>query len=150
MARRRAILGVLGNFLSAFGSRYSDRDGWWLFGLLVPELGVLEIGLLDDPPAPDRTPVARFAAHRAREVFSKQAALAGVNHHVREATVTLSRRDTREEALVNGHFRPAFEIDVTARAVTDLGTVYEKKRTLVVAAHDPGIEHRSIRRLTFG
>jgi hypothetical protein len=109
---------VLGNFLSAFGSRYSDRDGWWLIGLLVPELGVLEINLLDDPPARDRTPVAHFAAHRAREVFSKLAALAGVDRYVREATVILSRRDTREQALVNGHFSPAFEVDVIARAVT--------------------------------
>ena len=46
MAKRRAIRGVLGNFLGTFTSRYSDYDGYWLFGFLVADLKDLRIDLL--------------------------------------------------------------------------------------------------------
>ncbi len=34
MATRRAINGVLGNFLGTYVSRYSDYDSYWLFGFI--------------------------------------------------------------------------------------------------------------------
>ncbi len=46
MMRRRTINGVLHNFLGTYTSRYSDYDGYWLFGLLVGEVGELKIDLL--------------------------------------------------------------------------------------------------------
>lgn len=150
VASRRAILGGLGNFLSAFVSRNSDYDGWWLFGLLMPRLGSLEIGLLAASRPNDETEIIRFAARRAQDVFSTQMALAGVSHNLREATVTLSRTSISLEGTPNRHPSPAFEIDVTARVVTDVGPVLEKRRTLLVAEHEPSVEHRSSRRLAPG
>lgn len=49
MPTQRAIRGVLGNFLGTYTSRYSEHDGYWLFGLVVAELGELEVNLLADP-----------------------------------------------------------------------------------------------------
>ena len=38
MPRRRTIKGVLDNFLGTYTSRYSDYDGYWLFGMVVGEV----------------------------------------------------------------------------------------------------------------
>ena len=46
MTTRKAIKSVLDNFLGTYISRYSDYDGYWLFGFLVKESPHLKINLL--------------------------------------------------------------------------------------------------------
>ncbi len=81
MATRRIIKGVLGNFLGTYVSRYSDYDGYLLFGFLVGDFAELRINLLGqsvaDPDSPlgvaVLTAVAKFEDQRAK------AHLAGFN-----------------------------------------------------------------------
>ena len=46
MASRSVIKSVLWNFLGTYMSRYSDYDGYWLFGFLIEDMGELEINIL--------------------------------------------------------------------------------------------------------
>jgi hypothetical protein len=48
MKPRRIIKGVLHNFLGTYTSRYSDYDGYWLFGMLVRDVEELSIDLLPE------------------------------------------------------------------------------------------------------
>ena len=42
----KRVKGVLDNFLGTFTSRYLDHNGYWVFGMLVGDLGELRIDLL--------------------------------------------------------------------------------------------------------
>ena len=53
VANRRVIKGVLDNFLGTYTSRYTDYEGYWLFGLLVADLGEVEFDLLAAGGSPD-------------------------------------------------------------------------------------------------
>ena len=46
MTSRRVIPGVLHNFLGTFTSRYSDFNGYWIFGFLVEKMDSVRIDLL--------------------------------------------------------------------------------------------------------
>jgi hypothetical protein len=56
MTSRRVILGVLHNFLGTFTSRYSDFDGYWVFGFLVESMDAVRIDLLADVESANSTP----------------------------------------------------------------------------------------------
>ena len=89
MASRRVIKGVLGNFLGTYVSRYSDYDGYLLFGFLVGELGELRINLLgqsvSDPDSPRGvavlSAVARFEDQRRKGGLAAS--------RIREASLTM-------------------------------------------------------------
>jgi hypothetical protein len=51
----RKIRGVLHNFLATYSSRYSDYDGYWLFGVLAQESGHLQIDLVNPDQDPQRS-----------------------------------------------------------------------------------------------
>jgi hypothetical protein len=46
VATRRVLNSVLRGFLGSYSSRYSDFDGFWLFGFLVSDLALMEVDLL--------------------------------------------------------------------------------------------------------
>jgi hypothetical protein len=115
-------------------------------GLLVREFATLEMDLLDHPLEPDTSALARVAVRRARAVWNKQVELGRQTAHVRQASIVLSRHPSTEEALVNGLFKPGYELRLVAHAMSDIGTGYTARRTLLVAPHDPTVEHRSVRR----
>ena len=46
MPTRNVIKSVLHNFLGTYTSRYSDYEGYWLFGFIVGDLVGLDIDLL--------------------------------------------------------------------------------------------------------
>ncbi len=71
MATRRTMRGVLGNFLGTYTSRYSDFDGYWLFGFLVSDLGEFRIDLLAPNPGEPNTPLA-VAVQLAAAKFDDQ------------------------------------------------------------------------------
>ena len=48
MTSRRVIPGVLHNFLGTFTSRYSDFDGYWVFGFLIESMDRVRIDLLSE------------------------------------------------------------------------------------------------------
>ncbi len=92
MATRRVINGVLGNFLGTYVSRYSDYNGYLLFGFLVGELGELRFNLLGESVSETSSPkgvailsaVTKFEDHRRKMDLSRS--------RIREASLTIRRR----------------------------------------------------------
>src|SRR5688572_30068573 len=76
MPPRKILKSVLWNFLGAYMSRYTDYEGYWLFGFLIPEPQSLEIDLLAVHPVAN-TPV-EAAAHWAEIKFADQLKKAGI------------------------------------------------------------------------
>jgi hypothetical protein len=143
MARRRSIRSVLHNFLGGFTSRYSDFDGYWIFGMLVVDLDHTAIDLLGDPRDVVGGEPLQAAIRRARILFREQLARGQLDASVvREARLEMKRSSEPTPGMINGHVATRYEITFTARAVSDLDAVYERTRSVFVAPHDPSIEYR--------
>jgi len=146
MATQRVIKSVLGNFLGTYVSRYSDFDGYWLFGFLIGDCGDLKVDLLQhqsvtDPP----TPIA-LAMSSAVSKFDDQLRKAGLQHsQVRNAWLTIRQMPETESGSINGHLCAGFKMKFLAEAVMSDGRHYEKERVVLVAPHDPKVELRSAR-----
>ena len=72
MATRRAFKGVLRNFLATYTSRYSDYDGYWVFGLIEGHLDGLQIDLRGSTEALQGMPQLSEAVRIARQKFAEQ------------------------------------------------------------------------------
>ena len=134
------------NFLGTYTSRYSDYDGYWVFGMLVDRLTVLEIDLRhSEDSGVDETPVGA-AKRYAVERFAEQMAKAGLPLSlVRDAQLNITKLPGAKRGPVNGRPSDGYDIRFTARVVSDVGKTYEWTRTVFVAPHNPRIELRSIR-----
>ena len=147
MMRRRAIKGVLHNFLGTYTSRYSDYDGYWLFGILIGDVGELNIDLLSpsvDPTASAPMAIAiRLAAQKFREQMEK--AGSGVSC-VREGWLNITKLPDSQRGVVNGRVCNGQNLRFVAKVVSDYGKTYESKLSLFVAPHDSTVESRSTRR----
>ena len=146
MARRRSIRGVLGGLLGSLTSRYSDYEGYWLFGMLVVDLEEMTFDLLGDAEPAGQSGPRTAAIRRARTIFRQQLEKGGLGLScIREARLDIRRSSTSMDGHQNGHVTTGFEVVFTARAVSDLNGVYVSTTTLFVAPHDPQLEHRSTR-----
>ncbi|MCM3870023.1 MAG: hypothetical protein ND895_04930 [Pyrinomonadaceae bacterium] len=146
---RKAIKGVLHNFLETYTSRYSDYDGYWLFGLLVGELDQFNVNLLDaGEDVYERTPTT-VAVRLAATKFQEQMAKVSIGLScIREASLTVTKSDDLGSGFVNGHRSAGFKVSFVAKAVSSHGKTYERQKTVFVAPHDPNLESRSGRPLT--
>jgi hypothetical protein len=144
--RRRSIRGVLHSFLGSFTSRYSDYQGYWVFGLFVQDLQEMTIDLLGGTEGVTGSGPLATAVGLARVTFRQQVGKAGLDiSRIREARLDLMRSPSDTQGWVNGHVRAGYEIRFTARAVSDLNGIYESTTSIFVAPHDPQIELRSTR-----
>lgn len=147
MTRRRSLRGALHNYLGTLTSRYSDFDGYWILGLIVDDLGeTTTIDLLDDSRLDvEPTPLAAFA-RLARAKFREQIARQRIPaSFVRSAAVEITKPATRTEGCVNGHVTAGYSVGFSARAESDLHTIYVSKISVFVAPHNATIERRSMR-----
>src|SRR4051812_38091998 len=100
----RAPKSVGHNFLETYTSRYTDRDGYWLFGFLARDLTVHHFDLFhDSAPATDEAfaVAARLAATKLKE----QANHARVNFaNIERAVLQLERLPGDVEWTVNGRY----------------------------------------------
>ena len=146
MKSRRIIKGVLHNFLGTFTSRYSDFDGYWVFGFLVNEMDGLRVDLLAiDVEDTSATP-SGFARRLAAQKFLEQIAKAGLPRtRLREARLTAATSPVSKVGVVNGCTCVGYEVKFRANAITDLGKTYESTMCLFVAPHNSEIELRSAR-----
>ena len=146
MTSRRVIPGVLHNFLGTFTSRYSDFDGYWVFGFLVEGIDTVRIDLLAEvSESADSTP-SGFARRLAAQKFSEQIAKAGLSRECfREAYLDLLKLPESAQGLVNGRSSSGYHVRFQAHVVTDLGRAYDSTASIFVAPHDPKIESRSTR-----
>jgi hypothetical protein len=142
MPSRKLITSVLRGFLGTYVSRYSEFNGYLLFGFVVDSLDGLEVDLTAlAGSVPSHEPideVRRLACRKFREQLSKVGLPLSV---VRTAMVTIRKGAVRQTPLalvfhgltmVSG-----FEMHFVARVVTDLGRVYEVEVCEVIAPQDP-------------
>jgi hypothetical protein len=145
MATRRVIKGVLENFLGTYVSRYSDYDGYRLFGFLVNDLGELRINLLGERVSEPDTPMG-VAVLSAVSKFEDQCDKAGlVPSQVRDAWLMIRRLSGLDWGSVNGHWCAGFNLGFSVVAITDDAKRYERNRVEFVAPHNPVVELRSTR-----
>ena len=148
MATDGRMSAVLKNFLGTYTSRYSDFEGYWLFGFLVASLDELRINLLD-PPASPSEPAFGVAMRLAVEKFQDQVRKASLaRHRVQSAWLTLRRSPGTVRGTVNSHAGLGYRVEFIAEAVTDDGRRHEQACVLFVAPHNPAAEFRSAGRLT--
>ncbi len=142
MATRRAIRGVLGNFLGTYMSRYSDFGGYWLFGFLVGGLTELRIDLLARPFGEPGTPLD-LAVRSAVAKFEDQMQKAGLTRpQVREAWLVLRKLPESVEGSVNGHPSKGHRLLFSAGTIMDNGRRYEREQGVFVAPHNAQVELR--------
>jgi hypothetical protein len=144
--RRGSIRSVLHNFLGTYTSRYSDYEGYWLFGMLVAEVGEMHVDLLIPSGGTTEPGPAAAAVRLAAKKFGEQMQKAGsAVSCVREACLDITRLPASQNGVVNGRIRAGYTVRFLARVVSDSGKTYESEISVFVAPHDARIEHRSAR-----
>ena len=132
---RRAMNGVLAGFLGTYTSRYSNYDGFWLFGFLVADLGTLVIDLLGVEPDL-QTGLVSAATSIARERFADQLAKAGVSlAMVGEAKLEITRGPAVTGGWVNGTRSDGYDVVFTVEVLVDTGRRFHRQQSLFVAPH---------------
>src|SRR3954464_10587593 len=118
MTTSRSLRGALRNFLSTYTSRYSDYDGYWLFGFLVPRLDQLSIDLLGPSPTVVAHPL-QAAIRSAIERFHDQLRKAGLDSaRLRAARLDIRKLAEPVQGFVNGCLVPGFHVLFAIQAVT--------------------------------
>ena len=162
MPTRNHLNGVLGGFLGTYTSRYSDFDGYWLFGFLLGSAEPLELDLLGttEPwasPEPGFRPTngttmqsgiqaLGVACKVARVKLAEQLAKHGLPLSiVREARLSIEREAERFECPTGWPSRSGFDVRFRATLVADSGRRFERETVVFVAPHDPRLESRSAR-----
>ncbi len=138
------IKGVLHSFLGTYTSRYSNYDGYWLFGFLVEDMEHVRIDLLE--AGGERTEGAPTTTARCLAVskFAEQIEKAGFSRSCfQEAYLEITKSADSREGIVNGHVCSGYDVRFVATAITDLGKTFESGVSVFVAPHDPRIEWRS-------
>src|SRR3954454_7349178 len=132
MAHRRDLTGVLHNFLGTYTSRYSDHDGYWLFGFLAEASRERDIDLLASPESGASTVAEATALARAR--FAEQLQKAGISRSwLHEAHLRITRADEAKRAVVNGRWTDGHDFTFSARATTDHGKTFAAKAVVFIA-----------------
>lgn len=143
---RKAIKGVLHNFLETYTSRYSDYDGYWLFGVLIGDIEHLSINLLDTNGKTFGSAPMTAAVQLAATKFKGKMEKAGLSlSRIREATLAVTKSSDSRSGYVNGRRSAGFDLNFAARAVSINGKTYKCEKSVFVAPHDPEVELRSAR-----
>src|SRR5580692_685525 len=149
MKVRRQISGTLHNFLETFTSRYSDYDGYWLFGMLIQGIDRISIDLLSKPPVDQSKSLKSAATEEAITKFCEQMSKADIpSSCVCSAILDIVKSSAQKGGHAQGGSRDGFDVLFRVSAVSDLGKRYEFEKSVFVAPHDPKIESRSTRRLS--
>jgi len=143
MTTRRAMKGVLWNFLGTYTSRYSDYKGYWLFGFLVSDLPELRFDLLAVTDTRGDTALG-IAATRAIEKFAEQVDKAGLPlSQVGKASLVIARLSELVHKTINGRVCRGFMVVFQAHAVMDNGRRFSAEKTVFVAPHNAAVEFKS-------
>jgi hypothetical protein len=140
----RVLRGVVDNFLRCYLSRYSDYQGYWLFGFLVPDLTAMRVNLLR-PPADDR-PAFKYAIDLAAQRFRDQLQKGRVSlEQVRMADLELFRALTKLAVEVNGNVADGWVLRASVVVESVRGRQFNAERCVLVAPHNEAVELRSTR-----
>lgn len=130
-------------------SRYSDYDGYCLFGMFVSDLDELKINLLARENIAGESKPMTIARQLAVTKFNEQANKVGLAvSQVREAHLTIKKLPALKKGVVNERVTDGYEVQFLAAAVLDNGKTFETKTGEFVAPHNPEVERQSTRALT--
>lgn len=100
---------VLSNFLGTFTSRYSDFQGYWLFGFLIEDLVELRIDLLAPAVGEPGLP-PDVAIHTAVKKFEDQLQKARLDkRRIREAWLTIRKLPERLDGTIDSRGRAGYK-----------------------------------------
>ena len=140
--KRRQLNGVLAGFLGTYASRYSDFEGYWIFGFIVETVDLLEIDLLARPSsaagaiaAAENLAKTKFCEQLHKHGFANSAA-AGANLRIVPGVEQVER-------LAGDLRRLGRDLTFHASVLSDTGTRYTRTKVVFVASHDPRFEQRS-------
>jgi hypothetical protein len=149
MASRKPMKGILQNFLGTYTSRYSDYNGYCLFGMFVSDLDELKINLLTTENIAGESKPMAIARQLAATKFSEQVNKVGLAiSQVREAHLTIKKLAALKKGVVNERVTTGHEVQFLAMAVLDNGKTFESKTVEFIAPHNPEVERQSTRALT--
>ncbi|XGW00288.1 MAG: hypothetical protein ACAF41_15295 [Leptolyngbya sp. BL-A-14] len=144
MVSRNAVKGVLHNFLETYTSRYSDYDGYWLFGLLIEGLEQLDIDLLKPQREVCRNAINSAAMQLATAKFKDQVEKGRLDlASFQQASLVITKSLASKDGYVNCHKSAGFEISFVIRATLHEDKTYECRKAIFVAPHNPKVERRS-------
>ena len=145
MKVRRRITGALAGFLHTYISRYTDMNGYWLWGQLVLETSAIELQILpEDAPLPV-LPISRHATILARKKILEQLD----NHHiprhfVKEAKLRIEKKIDESYGWIEHQRVKGNLVVLTIDAVSDLEKKYSCYARMFVSPHDPAIERQTV------
>jgi hypothetical protein len=100
MASRKTMKGILQNFLGTYTSRYSDYNGYCLFGMFVSDLDELKINLLATENIAGESKPMTIARQLAVTKFNEQANKVGLAvSQMREAHLTIKKLPALKRVL---------------------------------------------------
>jgi hypothetical protein len=142
MPSGRVMKNALRGFLGTYSSRYSDYQGYWVFGQIRPHLEGLQIDLLSDS---SNAPFAavRFAQRLARSRFREQLVKSRLPiGRVTSASLRVHAFGAGAFEWRGDHSREGGDYRFDAAAQLDNGRIYEASQQVFVALHDPAVERR--------
>jgi hypothetical protein len=138
----RILKGVLAGFLGTYTSRYSDHQGFWLFGFIVEAHCPIEIDLLTG--VEDTTSLEGITGDLARIKFRKQLRKHGFDVSVvLHALLTIEHGPHMVTRMAGDFVREGFDTVFRVSIVTDTKRRFEGKEVQFVAPHDERFERRS-------
>jgi hypothetical protein len=148
MKGRRHLQGVLCNFLETYTSRYSDYEGWWIFGLLGNDIQQLKIDLLNSQIDNTGNKPLAFAIELAKKKFAEQLdknriAIAWI----REAHLEIEKLPHQKNGFVNKQSTIGHDFRFAVQATSDCGKIYKTEVIIFIAPHNSNVERQSTRAL---
>jgi hypothetical protein len=141
MPARNRLKGVLASFLGTYMSRYSDYQGYWLFGFLISDRDLLEFDLLGEA-GPKDLPEG-FADQLAKIKFAEQLQKHGLTRSsVQQARLLIERPPEFVNYLAGDHIRSGFNLRFLAGVVTKAHQHFELGKIMFVTRHNPHFERR--------
>lgn len=145
MASRKALKCVVAGFLGTYVSRYTDYDGYWLFGFLDFGVDPFNFDLLCEG-AQGTSPLNvahAIACAKFRQQVQKHRLPPSV---VSEVELTIARTTGLQSEFAGDFVRVGQRVAVRVSVRSDLGQCFEGTANIFVAPHDPLRERRSARR----
>jgi len=116
---------VIRGFLGTYVSRYSDFDGYLLFGFVVDHLNCEEIDLLVPAPASSASSPHCELSRLARAKFQEQLSKVGLPISVVHSATLKILKGEPGVYRMGYTYKEGFDVLFTVCVVSDLGRVYE-------------------------
>ena len=138
---QRILRSVLAGFLGTYTGRYSEYQGFWLFGFLELQ-SPLEVNLLNKSKS--TASYESIASDLARVKFSEQLQKHGFEVSIiRHAVLTLSSEAQAVTRMAGDFAREGFDTIFRVSVVTGTEKRLEDVKIVFVAPHDERFERRS-------